>query len=170
VQDGNGISDFEALQSAMRRRPHSIILYAFDLMHLDGKDLRQRALSERRSILKSLLGSDEESRIQYSEEFHGDGAAFFKACADKRLEGMVSKLASSRYRSGRSKTWLKTKCFTESAFVIIGTDRDRNTSALRALLARADRHALSYAGAAFIGLRGDAWHELRERLQRIARL
>jgi bifunctional non-homologous end joining protein LigD len=154
----------------MRWRPHSIILYAFDLMHLDGKDLRQQALSERRSILKSLLGSDEESRIQYSEEFHGDGAAFFKACADKRLEDMVSKLASSRYRSGRSKTWLKTKCFTESAFVIIGTDRDRNTSALRALLARADRHALSYAGAAFIGLRGDAWHELRERLQRIARL
>ena len=41
VQDGNGASDFEALSSAMRRRPHSIILYAFDLMHLNGKDLRQ---------------------------------------------------------------------------------------------------------------------------------
>jgi bifunctional non-homologous end joining protein LigD len=168
VQDGNGVSDFEALSAAMRWRPHSIILYAFDLMHLDGKDLRQQALSERRSILKALIGSDEESRIQYNEEFHGDGAAFFKACADKRLEGMVSKLSSSRYRSGRSKTWLKTKCFTESAFVIIGTDRDRKTGALRALLAKADRHALTYAGAAFIGLRGDAWHELRERLEQIA--
>jgi bifunctional non-homologous end joining protein LigD len=40
VQDGNGVSDFESLSSAMRRRPHSIILYAFDLMHLGGKDLR----------------------------------------------------------------------------------------------------------------------------------
>jgi bifunctional non-homologous end joining protein LigD len=168
VQDGNGVSDFEALSSAMQWRPHSIILYAFDLMHLDGKDLRQQALSERRSILKALLGSDDESRIQFSEEFVGDADAFFRACADKRLEGMVSKLANSRYKSGRSKTWLKTKCFTETSLLIIGTDRDRKTGALRALLAKADKHTLSYAGAAFIGLRGDAWHELRERLQQIA--
>ena len=52
----------------MRWRPDSIILYAFDLMHLNGKDLRQQALSKRRLILKDLLGSDEESRIQFSEE------------------------------------------------------------------------------------------------------
>ena len=44
--------------------------------------------------------------------------------ADHQLEGIVSKLASSKYRSGRSKTWLKTKCFTESSFLIIGTARD----------------------------------------------
>ena len=66
----------------------------------------------------------------------GDPAAFFQACANHRLEGMVSKLATSRYRSGRSKTWLKCKCFKESSFVIIGTDRDRKTNALMALLAR----------------------------------
>src|SRR5262245_26101809 len=48
VQDGNGASDFDSLNSAMRWRPQSIILYAFDLMHLDGTDLRQRALSDRR--------------------------------------------------------------------------------------------------------------------------
>jgi len=52
--------------------------------------------------------------------------------------------------------------------VIIGTDRDRKTGATRALLANAAGHALTYAGAAFIGLRGDAWDELRERLQHIA--
>ena len=80
VQDGNGVSDFEALPSAMRRLPHTIILYAFDLMHFNGKDLRQRTLSERRSILKALLGSDAESRIQFSDEFDGDGDALFKAC------------------------------------------------------------------------------------------
>jgi len=54
--------------------------------------------------------------------------------ADHQLEGIVSKLASSKYRSGRSKTWLKTKCFTESSFLIIGTARDRKTKA--ALLGR----------------------------------
>jgi ATP-dependent DNA ligase len=44
VQDGNGVSDFEALSAAMRWRPHSIILYAFDLMHLDGKDLSSQSV------------------------------------------------------------------------------------------------------------------------------
>jgi bifunctional non-homologous end joining protein LigD len=168
VQDGNGVSDFESLSSAMRRRPHSIILYAFDLMHLGGKDLRDWRLVERRAKLKKLLGTSETSPLQFSEEFTGDGAAFFRAYAKHGLEGVVSKLASSRYRSGRSKTWLKSKCFTESSLIIIGTDRDRKTGALRALLAKADRRVLTYAGAAFIGLRGDAWHELRERLQQIA--
>ena len=60
VQDGNGASDFEALGSALRQRPHSIILYAFDLLHLDGKDLRQQTLIERRASLRALLGTDDE--------------------------------------------------------------------------------------------------------------
>jgi bifunctional non-homologous end joining protein LigD len=77
VQNGNGASDFEALSSAMRRQPHSIILYAFDLQHLDGRDLRQKALIERRASLKTLLGADERSRIQFSDEFDGDGHSLF---------------------------------------------------------------------------------------------
>jgi bifunctional non-homologous end joining protein LigD len=90
--------------------------------------------------------------IQYSEEFVGDGAALFKACADRGLEGIVSKHRLASYRSGRTKTWLKTKCFTESTFVVVGTDRDRKTGALRALLAHPDGEGLNYAGAAFIAL------------------
>ena len=81
----------------------------------------------------------------FSEEFTGDASAFFRACADHQLEGIVSKLASSKYRSGR-KTWLKTKCFAESSFVIIGTARDRKTKAPLALLAHADAQGLTYAG------------------------
>jgi bifunctional non-homologous end joining protein LigD len=64
VQDNTGASDFDALNTAMHWRPESIILYAFDLMHLNGIDLRQRALADRRAILKALLRSDDESRIQ----------------------------------------------------------------------------------------------------------
>jgi bifunctional non-homologous end joining protein LigD len=152
VQDENGASDFEALGSAMQQRPDSIILYAFDLMHLDGKDLRHEALSVRRALLWALIGTDDESRIQFSDAFGGDGAEFYKACADNGLEGIVSKHVDSHYRSGRTKTWLKTKCFTESTFVVVGTDRDRKTGALRALLAYNDGAGLSYAGAAFIAL------------------
>ena len=139
----------------MRWKPQSIILYAFDLLHLDGTDLRQQTLLERRALLKALIGNDADNRIQFSDEFDGDGHALFKACAERALEGIVSKHALAPYRSGRSKTWLKTKCFTQSTFVVIGTDRDRKTGALRALLAHKDSAGLNYAGAAFIALSGD---------------
>ena len=168
VQGGNGASDFDAISSALRQRPHSILLYAFDLLHLDYNDLRQQTLLERRSILKALLGSDDQSRIQFSDEFDGDGDALFKACAEQRLEGIVSKHVLAPYRSGRSKTWLKTKCFTQSTFVVIGTDRDRKTGALRALLAHKDSAGLSYAGAAFIALAGDERTRFFAELERLA--
>jgi ATP-dependent DNA ligase len=151
----------------MRWRPESIILYAFDLMHLDGTDLRQRALADRRAILKALLRSDDESRIQFSEEFVGDGAALFEACADKGLEGIVSKHRLAAYRSGRTKTWLKTKCFTESTFVVVGIDRDRKTGALRALLAQPNSDGLNYVGAAFIALSEDARTEFLCEMERL---
>jgi bifunctional non-homologous end joining protein LigD len=167
VQNGDGASDFEALSSALRQRPHSVILYAFDLLHLDGKDLRQQTLVDRRSILKTLLGTDEQSRIQFSDEFDGEGAALFKACAERGLEGIVSKHALAPYRSGRSKTWLKTKCFTQSTFVVIGTDRDRKTGAFRALLAHHDGSGLNYAGAAFIALGGEERAQFLGELERL---
>jgi DNA ligase D-like protein (predicted ligase) len=168
VQNSDGASDFEALSSAMRRQPQNIILYAFDLLHLDGKDLRQQTLLERRANLKTLVGADAESRIQFSDEFDGDGDALFKACADRELEGIVSKHSLAPYRSGRSRTWLKTKCFTESTFVVIGTDRDRKTGALRALLAHKDSGGLSYAGAAFIALGGNERARFFAELERLA--
>jgi bifunctional non-homologous end joining protein LigD len=168
VQNGDGASDFEALSSALRQRPHSIILYAFDLLHLDGKDLRQLTLIERRATLKTLVGTDPKSRIQFNDEFRGDGNALFKACAERALEGIVSKHALAPYRSGRSKTWLKTKCFTESTFVVVGTDRDRKTGAPRALLAHNDGSGLSYAGAAFIALAGEERAAFFAELERLA--
>jgi len=165
VQDENGVSKFEALGSAIRRHPHSIILYAFDLLHLDGKDLRQETLFERRAGLKNLIGDDAHSRIQFSDEFDGDGAALFKACAEQELEGIVSKHSLAPYRSGRSRTWLKTKCFTESTFVVVGTDRDRKTGALMALLAHTE--GLKYAGTAFITLGGDERKEFLTEVERL---
>jgi DNA ligase D-like protein (predicted ligase) len=168
VQDGNGASDFDALNSAMRWHPDSIILYAFDLMHLDGTDLRQQSLSMRRAILQRLIVNDEKSRIQFSEEFVGDGAALFEACTKHGLEGIVSKLATAPYRSGRTKTWLKTKCFTESIFVVVGTDRDPKTGAPRVLLAHPKSEGFGYAGAAFIALDGDARTEFFAQLDRLS--
>ena len=168
MQDGDGASDFEALHSAMRRKPQSVILYAFDLLHLNGTDLRQQTLLERRTTLKALIGNDADNRIQYSDEFDGDGHDLFKACAEQMLEGIVSKHSLAPYRSGRSKTWLKTKCFVEYTFLVIGTDRDRKTGALRALLAHNDGAGLNYAGAAFIALAGDERAQFFTELERLA--
>ena len=118
VQNEDGGSNFEALRSAIRWSPQCLIFCAFDLLHLNGKDLREQPLLERRAKLKGLVLS--EHPFLFSEEFIGDADAFFQACAHHQLEGIVSKLAISKYRSGRSKTWLKTRCFTEGSFVIIG--------------------------------------------------
>jgi DNA ligase D-like protein (predicted ligase) len=167
VQNEKGASDYHALPLAIQSRSNNIILCAFDLLHLDGKDLRQQPLWDRRAELHYLLGVDPESRIQFSEEFVGSGAAFFKACADNNLEGIVSKLTIAPYRSGRTKTWLKTKCFTESTFVVVGTDRDRKTGAVRALLAPTESDGLSYAGAAFIALGGDERKAFFAQLERL---
>ena len=148
VQDALGASDFEGLQHALKHRPHSLIFYVFDILHLGGNDLRALPLVERRAKLKALIGDESTGPLQFSEEFIGDGAALFRACAKHQLEGIVSKLASSHYRSGRSRSWLKTKCFVESELTLIGIDRDRKTGAARALLAKSDRSNLIYAGAA----------------------
>ena len=166
VQDEHGASDFESLQSAIRVQPYSVILYAFDVLPLDGKDLRQETLSQRRAVLKNLIGDDAHSRIQFSDEFDGEGDDLFTACAERALEGIVSKHSLAPYRSGRSRTWLKTKCFTESTFVVVGTDRDRKTGALMALLAHSD--GLKYAGAAFITLGGDERRDFLAEEERLA--
>jgi bifunctional non-homologous end joining protein LigD len=79
-----------------------------------------------------------------------------------------AKHALAPYRSGRSSTWLKTKCSTQSTFVVIGTDHDRKTGALRALLALKDSAGLSYAGAAFISLAGNERAQFFAELERLA--
>jgi bifunctional non-homologous end joining protein LigD len=103
VQDENGISDFDALRSAIHKARHRLVLFAFDLLHLDGKDLRRTPLLEWRAALRKLIQEHPCSPIQFSDHVDCDGAKFFNAAADLGLEGIVSKRATSLYRGGRSK-------------------------------------------------------------------
>jgi DNA ligase D-like protein (predicted ligase) len=164
VHDEHGVSDFEALRSVIRWQPERLLLFAFDLMHLDGDDLRFRPLEERRERLRQLL-SKAPPALQFTDEFSGDGADFFKACAQHGLEGIVSKRLDSAYRSGRSKHWLKVKCFIESEFLVIGLGVDPKTGAPLALLAD---HQLSYAGAAFIALGGETRQKFFEQIDKLS--
>jgi bifunctional non-homologous end joining protein LigD len=98
------------------------VFFAFDLLHLDGQDLRDCPLLERRERLRGLIKPDKRSSIQFSDHVEGDGAKFFDAASG--LEGIVSKRAASRYRSGGSRSWLKTKNMVEGEFILVGTQRD----------------------------------------------
>jgi bifunctional non-homologous end joining protein LigD len=161
VQDEKGISDFEALRSAVHKAPHRIVFLAFDLLHLDGQDLRRTPLIERRAALRALIEPDPRSPIQFSDHVDCDGAKFFKAAVELGLEGIVSKRARSHYHGGPSRSWLKTKNMVESDFILLGTERDSD-GVPWALLASARDGRLEFVGPAILNppqaLRA-AWRE-----------
>ena len=102
--------DFEALRS--RQGQAEAILVAYDLMEADGQDVRPEPLEERRKRLAKLLSRSNKALrdgIQLSEAITGDGAAIFRHACWMDLEGIVSKRIGSRYVSGRTRAWLKTK-------------------------------------------------------------
>lgn len=152
VQDQQGRSDFEAFRAALDSEPNRLVFMAFDLLHRDGEDLPSAPLIQRRHELQELIGChDPECRIQYSEHVIGGGGAMFSACDRMGLEGIVSKKLNSGYRSGRSKQWLKIKCWAEGEFVVVGFEPAKDGPAV-ALLARDTPQGLQYAGGAAITL------------------
>jgi bifunctional non-homologous end joining protein LigD len=85
VEDEDGVSEFDALQSAIRYQPHRLVFFAFDLLHLDGEDLRRKPLIDRRAKLARII--EPGSRSCYSEHFEGD--AFFAAAAALEIRGSL---------------------------------------------------------------------------------
>jgi len=102
----DGTPDFRALRS--KRRGHEAVLYAFDLIEHDGIDLRDLPLIERKFRLFKLLGRAKHA-IRFNEHLTGDGATVFEHACRMGLEGIVSKRTDAPYRSGPSRTWLKSK-------------------------------------------------------------
>jgi len=152
VQDELGRSDFPSFKAALHRSPERLVFYAFDLLHLNGRDLRPEPLIDRRARLFKLVGQhDPGFRIQHSEHVIGGGPAFFEAAEARGLEGIVSKRVNSRYVSGRTTSWLKTKAVTEGEYIVIGHERGvgRPTTAL---LARETETGLEYVGGAMLTL------------------
>jgi bifunctional non-homologous end joining protein LigD len=101
----DGKSDFDKLHSG--GYDASVLLYAFDLIELDGEDLRPAPLEQRKGKLEKLLARSE--GIRFSEHITGDGAIIFAHACKLGLEGIVSKRRDLPYRSGRCKAWLKVK-------------------------------------------------------------
>lgn len=107
VTDATGLPDFNAMQRAVRKDPYAAVLGAFDIMHLNGHDLRDIGCKARREMLFSIIKPG--SRIQFSEALPGDAKSIFYLVGQAGLEGMVSKRVDSRYRSGPSSNWVKAK-------------------------------------------------------------
>jgi bifunctional non-homologous end joining protein LigD len=133
----DGVSEFQLLQNALHSEEQaSLSLTLFDLPYLNGRDLRELPLLERKQALEELLGARKTTDIlRYSAHVQGDGEAFFEHARRLGLEGVVSKRATSPYRGGRSQAWVKTKSLERQEFVIGGfTEPSGSRAGLGALL------------------------------------
>jgi bifunctional non-homologous end joining protein LigD len=122
VVDSGDVTDFAGLREALSEgKVNRLAYYAFDLLHLNGKDWRPLPLVDRKIALRHLLSrAGVDPWVQYSAHVTGQGSGFFKEACRAELEGIVSKRADSPYRSGRGGDWLKTKCVQRQEFVIGG--------------------------------------------------
>ena len=102
----NGVTSFNRVR--YRRHDESIFLYAFDLIELNGDDLRRDPLEGRKATLELILAKSG-TGIRFNEHMNGDGETVFRHACKLGLEGIVSKRKHSTYRSGRSPDWLKMK-------------------------------------------------------------
>ena len=112
--NSEGVSDFSALQAALSDgRESALILFAFDLMFLEGRDLRSLPLEQRKQELQNVLRAlpaASRARLRYLQHFTTAGAAVLESACRLALEGVVSKLLHAPYESGRTGSWTKSKC------------------------------------------------------------
>jgi len=107
VSDSTGLADFSLISGY--RRGHCATLCAFDLIELNGEDLRWRPIEERKAALKKLIGSNKHPGIAFNKHFDVEGSIVFHHACKLGCEGIVSKRLGSPYRFGRSNDWIKIK-------------------------------------------------------------
>lgn len=178
VPEADGSTSFRKLQEylsagkAIKTRS-SLVLQAFDLLYLDGYDLRKTPLIKRKEALRQLIPPDPEGtrRIRYSDHIHGQGPAFFRQVCEMGLEGMVSKDSQAAYHPGRHRSWLKTKCVQQDEFVVGGFTRPSGArNGFGSLLLGAwDGDRLIYTGRVGSGFSGQQLANLHKTLSALAR-
>lgn len=120
VETAGGASDFSALQADLSaRRTDRMILYLFDFLYLDGRDLRPAPLIERKAVLGRVL-EGAPPVLRYSEHFEENGKLVLRHACRLSLEGIISKDRDAPYRSGRVRDWIKAKCALRQEFVVAG--------------------------------------------------
>jgi bifunctional non-homologous end joining protein LigD len=162
VLDGAGRSSFQALQGALKAAPSTIEYFAFDLLELDGDDLTQRPLIERKAKLAKLIAKGKGS-LRYSDHIIGNGDKLLNSFCDAGLEGVISKKIEGIYIGSRSGGWLKIKCIKRQEFVVVGwTPSDKSRAFRSLILAVHDDGELRYAGKVGTGFSTDEIFRLME--------
>lgn len=121
------VSDFQALQNYQKTGQGDLHYFVFDLLYLNGLDLRDLPLIERKAALEKLLPKSGLSKIQYSPHVFEKGKKFFASAQKNKLEGMIAKEIQSRYASRRSRSWLKIKVHARQEFIICGFTAPRGS-------------------------------------------
>lgn len=171
VFDEKGATSFALLQASFQEAKKSQLSYVvFDLLHLDGHNLRGLPLERRKQILQDLLSAlDDQDTIRFSEHLGIQGRQIFKKACELGAEGIVSKKISAPYTSTRSGAWLKVKCVRQQEFVIGGfTPPSKNGVGIGALLLGYYRDGeLIYAGRTGTGFTQKMRKDMRAMLDKI---
>ena len=161
VPADDGTTDYAVLIKELRGNSNKIVLVAFDLLYLNGRDLRKVPLLQRKAALKKIIaGSD----VQFSDSFEIDGREMFTHACKVGLEGVVSKVRDSIYASGRGNNWVKKTCAQRETLTIAGFALDESKWDGIYLARRKGDH-LIYAGKVDHGFDKTSAAELRRRLE-----
>jgi bifunctional non-homologous end joining protein LigD len=166
IKDGR--TSFAELQAELAKgHQDSLLFYAFDLLYLEGFDLREAPLAERKRILKMLFDETGlQSPIIYSEHLRTDGNEMLAHVRKLKFEGIISKNAEAPYRSGRSDAWIKVKCLQRGKFSVVGFVKDAaGVAALH--LGRQQGKDLVYAGKVGTGWSRTVSGQIRKKLDSV---
>jgi bifunctional non-homologous end joining protein LigD len=170
VMDEQGVPDFQALQNAFEAdRSDDILYYLFDLPYLNGMDLREVPVEERRAALATVLKTSEEPFLRFSKSFGEEPRALLDSACQMHMEGLIGKRQGSPYVSRRSSDWIKLKCQHRQEFVIVGfTEPKGSRHAFGALLLGLHDHddgQLRYAGKVGTGFNEATLRSLHDQLK-----
>jgi DNA ligase D-like protein (predicted ligase) len=134
VLDERGRADFQKLQALVEEgKPARLSFLVFDLLWLDGEDLRRLPLLKRKAKLAKIVPK-RNAVVQYVDHLAGDGVKFFVSACESGLEGTIAKRKDAPYQSGRSTSWIKVKCVDAKEFVVGGYVRSERRSYFKSLL------------------------------------
>jgi bifunctional non-homologous end joining protein LigD len=167
-----GRTSFQAMQNALSEgRAGDVTYFAFDLLHLNGHDIRAAALEERKRVLEKLLARRSKAGpIRYSRHVRGRGGDFFDRACGRSEEGIICKRADAPYRSGRGRDWLRVKCTKGQEVVVVGfTDPEGARTGFGALIVGVHdpSGALRFAGKVGTGFTETSLRELHAKLRKL---
>jgi bifunctional non-homologous end joining protein LigD len=175
VLNEQGLPSFQALQNAFdTERTHQLVYYIFDAPFLNGKDLRNQPIEQRRAVLEKILTKNPQPVLRFSAAFDAHYKDIVNSACAMALEGVIGKRIGSPYVSRRSDDWIKLKCRLRQEFVIIGyTAPQGSRSGFGALLlglhADVGDKRLVYAGRVGTGFSSNSLTRLHQQLRKLER-